>query len=73
MLITIALVYVLSNGEPLEKKTFKGDVSIINSLMNKCQKFENDNAVCVMKTTRKNKDIVYTDLSTMNQRIISSK
>ena len=73
MIIEIALIYVLNNGEPVEKKVFKGQESSLNTLLNKCQAYEYENKICLMKTVKSNKDILYTNLETMEQVLVRKK
>lgn len=37
MIIEIALLYVMSNGNPVEKKVFKGEESSLSVLLQRCQ------------------------------------
>lgn len=71
MILTIVLVTVLGHGAPIESQYFRGNESKVASLMSRCEPYEDENHVCLMKTTRSNKDIVYTDLYSMNQFIYS--
>lgn len=73
MIIEIALIYVLNNGEPVEKKVFKGQESSLNTLFKKCQAYEDENKICLMKMVKSNKDILYTNLETMEQVLVRKK
>lgn len=73
MLVTIALIHVLNNGNPVEKKTFKGQESELQVLMNKCEKQEDENTFCFLKQERNKTETVYTYLPTMKQFIVKNK
>lgn len=73
MLVTIALIHVLNNGTPVEKKTFKGKESEIQVLMKKCEKKENENTFCFIKQERNKTETVYTYLPTMQQFVLKNK
>ena len=45
MIIEIALLYVLSNGNPVEQKVFKGEESSLNVLLQRCQAYEDESHI----------------------------
>lgn len=73
MIIEIALLYVLGNGNPVEQKVFKGDESSLNVLLQRCQPYEDESHICLMKDVKANKDVVYTNLETMDQVLIANR
>lgn len=73
MIIEIALLYVLSNGDPVEQKVFKGEESSVNVLLEHCQPYEDESHICLMKNVKANKDVVYTNLETMDQVLVANR
>lgn len=73
MIIEIALLYVLSNGDPVEQKVFKGEESSVSMLLERCQPYEDESHICLMKDVKANKDVVYTNLETMDQVLIANR
>lgn len=73
MILTIALIHVLNNGEPVEKKTFKGKESELKMLMKKCENQEDENTFCFLKQERNKTETVYTYLPTMKQFVVKHK
>lgn len=71
MLVTIALIHVLNNGTPVEKKTFKGKEAELQVLMKKCEKQEDENTFCFLKQERNKTETVYTYLPTMKQFVVT--
>lgn len=72
MIIEIALLYVMSNGNPVEKKVFKGEESSLSVLLQRCQPYEDESHICLMKNVKANKDVLYTNLETMDQVLIAN-
>lgn len=72
MIIEIALIHILSNGEPKESKVFKGEEASINILLKHCQPYEDENNICLMKQTKTNR-IIYTNLDTMEQVVVEKR
>lgn len=70
MIIEIALLYVLNNGNPVEQKVFKGDESSVSLLLQHCKPYEDENHICLMKDVKANKDVLYTNLETMDQVLV---
>lgn len=73
MIIEIALLYVLSNGNPVEQKVFKGEESSVSMLLERCQPYEDENHICLMKDVKANKDVLYTNLETMDQVLVANR